>query len=488
MPPATTLGELRDSRYPDRSVKEELQANVLRLMESEEPLFPSIVGYEDSVIPTLERGLLAGHDIILLGERGQAKSRLIRHLVNLLDPQTPVIDGCELNDHPYRPICARCRALVAAERDETPVAWIGRERRYSEKLATPDTSVADLIGDIDPIRVAEGRYLGDELTIHYGLVPRTNRGIFAVNELPDLPERIQVSLLNILEERDVQVRGYKIRLPLDIMLIASANPEDYTHRGRIISPLKDRFGTQVRTHYPRVVDDEIRVMDQEASTSASARRVYVPRYLKEVLAEFAAQLRASPQINQRSGVSVRFSIGAIETLAASALRRAVKVGEDSAVPRVVDLWTVLPGSIGRVEFDTLEEGREHEILERLLKKAIAEVWRRRVGREDFSSLMHRFEGGLEVQTSDLMSATEFLNQFDAGRPSDRFTRPGLARERGAELVPGLDRIRARLDITEESPAAIASGLEFCLEGLHLNKRLNKHETSSVATWRLGGPR
>src|ERR671914_314378 len=260
--PLATIAELRASGYPDRTLKQELRQNLLTRLRSGERLFPSIVGFDETVLPALERGILAGHDLILLGERGQAKTRLIRHLVDLLDPEVPAIEGCEVNDHPYRPICARCRAMLAELGEGTPLTWIGRDRRYAEKLATPDTAVADLIGDVDPIRVAEGRYLSDELTIHYGLVPRTNRGIFAINELPDLPERIQVSLLNLLEERDVQIRGYKIRLPLDMILIATANPEDYTHRGRIISPLKDRFGTQVRTHYPLEISEEIAIMEQ----------------------------------------------------------------------------------------------------------------------------------------------------------------------------------------------------------------------------------
>ncbi|MGH2820302.1 MAG: sigma 54-interacting transcriptional regulator [Actinomycetota bacterium] len=454
---ASTLGELRASGYSDRSVKEELRANLVERLGSGEPLFPSIVGFEDSVVPTLERGLLAGHDIIMLGERGQAKSRLIRHLTELLDDRIPVIEGCELNDHPCRPICARCRGLIAEAGDDTPVGWMTRDRRYSEKLATPDTSVADLIGDVDPIRVAEGRYLSDELTIHYGLVPRTNRGIFAVNELPDLPERIQVALLNILEERDVQVRGYKIRLPLDLFLIASANPEDYTHRGRIISPLKDRFGTQVRTHYPKRADHEISIMRQEATPPAAGVPVHVPRHLEEVLAELTARLRTSPQVNQRSGVSVRFSIGARETIVASAIRRAVRTGEPEAVPRVSDLWAVIPSAIGRVEFDTLEEGHEPEILERALKQAVLEVWRRRLGGEDLSALVTRFDGGLVVSTSDVMASTELLNQLRlAGGASFR-----------------LERALRRLGIEEESPAAAAGALEFCLEGLHLTKRINK---------------
>ena len=464
----TTLGELRASGYRDRSVKEELRSNLLSRMATGEPLFPALVGYEDSVIPTLERALLAGHDIILLGERGQAKSRLIRHLTSLLDERVPVVEGCEINDHPYRPICARCGSLVAERGDDVPVAWIGRDERYGEKLATPDTSVGDLIGDVDPIRVAEGRYLGDELTIHYGLIPRSNRGIFAVNELPDLPERIQVSLLNILEERDVQVRGYKIQLPLDLFLVASANPEDYTHRGRIISPLKDRFGTQVRTHYPRSVVDEIRIMEQEASPPPTGVRVTVPRHLKEALAAFTAHLRASSQVNQRSGVSVRFSIGALETVAAGALRRAARNGEEEAVARVVDLWAVLPAAIGRVEFDALEEGREPRILERALKQAVLDVWRARLGAEDFSPLLDRFERGLEIETTDLMRAPDFLAQFGSG----------------GGWWPGLNRVAARLGLTDESPATAASALEFALEGLHLTKRLNKAAAEGPGGWRF----
>jgi magnesium chelatase subunit I len=459
-----SLGELRAAGYEDRSVKEEMRANLLARLGRNEPLFPSIVGYEDSAVPTLERAIIAGHDIIMLGERGQAKSRMIRHLVELLDEWTPAIEGCEINDHPYRPICAHCREVVAREGDASPIRWAHRADRFAEKLATPDTSVADLIGDVDPIRVAEGRYLSNELTIHFGLVPRTNRGIFAINELPDLPERIQVSLLNILEERDVQVRGYAIRLPLDLVLIASANPEDYTHRGRIITPLKDRFGTQVRTHYPKRIEDEIAIMDQEATPPAS---VVVPDYLKEVIAQFTARLRVSPQVNQRSGVSVRFSIGALETIGASALRRAVRTGEREAVPRVVDLYAVLPAALGRVEFDTLEEGREADILERTLRKAILDIWQRRIGDENYAPLIAGFMEGKSVETSDAMSGSDLVAQVDLQRAN-------------------LDRLLARLALPEDSPTAAASALEFVLEGLHLTKRLNKEEVGTGG-FRYEGP-
>ncbi|MBI4261205.1 MAG: sigma 54-interacting transcriptional regulator [Actinobacteria bacterium] len=467
MPQATTIGELRAAAYPDRTVKDELRENLLARLSHGEPLFPSIVGFDDSVRPAIERGILAGHDLILLGERGQAKTRLIRHLVELLDAEAPAIAGCEVHDHPFRPICARCRGLVAEQGDEVPIAWIGRDARYAEKLATPDTAVADLIGDVDPIRVAEGRYLADELTIHYGLIPRTNRGIVAVNELPDLPERIQVALFSILEERDVQIRGYRIRLPLDLLLVATANPEDYTHRGRIVSPLKDRFGTQVRTHYPETLADEVRIMDQEARTPAGDLPVRVPRFMKEVLAALTAELRRSPHVNHRSGVSVRYSIGNLETLAAAAVRRAALAGEPEAVPRVADLPAVLEGSLGRVEFDTIEEGREEEILVRALRNAVLEVFRRRLSGFDFAALLERFSGGLSVETSDLTPASAFLEQFGD--------------------LPGLAKLLKRLEVEEESPGVAASALELALEGLHLSRRLNKDAAGRLGAVRYEGP-
>jgi magnesium chelatase subunit I len=462
---ATTLGELRATGYPDRTVKQELRDNLLLKLRAGADLFPGVVGFEGSVLPALERGLLAGHDLILLGERGQAKTRLVREMVDLLDERVPVIEGCEIHDHPFRPICARCRSLVAEEGDAVPIAWLEREDRYAEKLATPDTSVGDLIGDVDPIKVAEGRYLGDELTIHYGMIPRTHRGIVAINELPDLPERIQVSLFNILEERDVQIRGYRIRLPLDLLVVATANPDDYTHRGRIVSPLKDRFGTQIRTHYPESLADEIRIMDQEARPAAGPVPVRTPTFMKEVVAALTSELRRSPHVNHRSGVSVRYSIGNLETLAAAAVRRAARLGEPEAVPRVCDLPAVLASSEGRVEFDTVEEGREEEILSRALRTAELEVFRRRLSGYDFGPLLDRFGDGFTAVTSDMTPASDLLAQFGD--------------------LPGLSKLLERLGVVEESPGVAASAVEFALEGLHLSRRLNKDDDDDAA--RYSGP-
>ncbi|HET9309706.1 MAG TPA: sigma 54-interacting transcriptional regulator [Actinomycetota bacterium] len=448
-----TLGALRASGFLDRTVKQELRENLLEKLAAGEDMFRGLVGFDDSVLPALERGILAGHDLILLGERGQAKTRLVRALVGLLDEVAPAIEGTETNDHPFRPISAHGRALVGERGEDTPLVWIHRDDRYAEKLATPDTSVGDLIGDVDPIKVAEGRYLGDEGTIHYGLIPRTNRGIVAINELPDLPERIQVSLFNILEERDVQIRGYRIRLPLDMLLVATANPDDYTHRGRIVSPLKDRFGTQVRTHYPETLREEIRIMDQEATSPSGAVPVRVPTFMKEVVAALTAELRRSQHVNHRSGISVRYSIGNLETLQAAAVRRAARTGEPEAVPRVVDLPAVLMSSEGRVEFDTIEEGREPEILLRAVRTAELEVFRRRLSGYDFAPLLERFDEGLAVDTGELTPAGDLL-----GAIGD---------------LPGLAKLLDRLGVEEESPGVAASALEFALEGLHLSRRLNK---------------
>ncbi len=456
-----TVAELREVGWVDRPVKVEMRENLIARMEAGDDLFPGIIGYDDTVLPALERAILAGHDMIILGERGQAKTRLIRRLVELLDPEIPAIDGCEINDSPSRPVCAHCRRRLAEEGDAVPIRWIGRDDRFAEKLATPDTAVADLIGDVDPIRVAEGRYLSDELVIHYGLVPRTHRGIFSINELPDLPPRIQVSLLNVLEERDIQIRGFTVRLPLDLMLVATANPEDYTNRGRIITPLKDRFGSEIRTHYPTTRDEEIAIMRQEASPSPGSIPVVVPPFLEEIVAEFTHQVRSSGHVNQRSGVSVRLSIANLEVLVASAVRRAVRSGEGEAVPRVSDLASLLQSSLGRVEFEGFEEGREAEILHRLLSLAVVEVFRERLAGFDFGPLLGFFEAGGVVETGDLVASVD-------------------VRAGDVDLTPLL----AWLGLRGESPADAAAALEFALEGLHLTRRLNKDVTEG--TIRYGG--
>jgi magnesium chelatase subunit I len=449
-----TVGELRRSEYRVDTVKAELRRNLIRKLSAGEPLFPEIRGYEDTVVPQLENAILAGQDIVLLGERGQAKSRLVRALVSLLDENIPALAGCEINDDPYQPICRRCRELVEQQGDEAPIAWVHRDRRYSEKLATPDTSIADLIGEVDPVKVAEGRYLSDELTIHYGLVPRTNRGIFAINELPDLAERIQVGLLNIIEERDVQIRGYRIRLPLDVYVVATANPEDYTNRGRIITPLKDRFGAQIRTHYPKTLDHEIAIVEQESMYfEDSPATVRVPGYMKEIVAEITHLARRNPQVNQRSGVSVRVSIANYENLIANALRRAIKTGEKEAVPRISDLPALVPSSAGKLELETWEENDDSSVLEKIIRTASSNVFRRHFTVQEFTELVQRFDrGGFTVEVSDHGAADNY--------------------EAALRELPGMDKVMSKLD--EPSTAASrAAALEFVLEGLHLSKRLNK---------------
>ncbi len=449
-----TLGELRASGWRDRSIKEELRHNVIARLRRGEGLFPGILGFEDSVLPALERALLAGHDIVLLGERGQAKTRLIRGLVDLLDPVIPAIAEGEVNDSPYAPVSARAVELIAEMGDATPIAWLPRDRRYGEKLATPDTSVADLIGDVDPIRVAEGRYLSDEFVIHYGLVPRTNRGIFSINELPDLPARIQVALFNVLEERDVQIRGFQVRMPIDLLLVATANPEDYTNRGRIITPLKDRFGSEIRTHYPVDPVHEIAIMDQEARLPAADIEVAVPEFMKDVLAEFSRLSRRSPHINQRAGVSVRLSIANLETVIASAVRRAIRCGEDEAVPRTADLPATLQSSGGRIEFETFEEDRKDDILTQLMGHAVLEVFVDRLQGHDFRWIVERFDSaGLTIEAGDLTPAAEIAGPF-------------------AES-PNLAVLLRRLGIERPTLGTTAAAVEFALEGLHLSRRLNK---------------
>jgi magnesium chelatase subunit I len=455
-PEVTTVGELRASGHTYETVKQEIRRNLLARLRAGEDRFPGIVGFGDTVVPQLERALIAGHDTILLGERGQGKTRLIRTLPGLLDEWSPTVAGCEINDHPYHPVCARCRRLAGELGDGLPVAWRHRSERYGEKLATPDTSVGDLIGDIDPVKVAEGRTLGDPETIHFGLVPRTNRGVFCLNELPDLAERIQVALLNVLEERDIGVRGYALRLPLDLVLVASANPEDYTSRGRIITPLKDRFGAEIRTHYPLDLADELTLIGQEARISGGpgGSGAEMPAHLTEVIARFTQLTRSSPAIDARSGVSARFAIAAAESVAASAVRRGALTGEARPVARICDLPPVVATLRGKVEFEVSEEGREQEVLEHLLRRATADTFRARLGSADLSGLLAAFAGGATVECGDLVSASELLTRIGE--------------------VPGLARIMERLGMDGgESPGHAAAAVEFALEGLYLMRRLSK---------------
>jgi magnesium chelatase subunit I len=449
----STLGELRGSEYRSRSVREELRDNLVAALRAGQPLFPGLIGYEDTVVPQIENAILASQDIVFLGERGQAKSRLIRALTSLLDEQIPVIAGSEVHDHPYHPLSRYGRDLVAERGEETPIAWITREQRFGEKLATPDTSIADLIGEVDPIRVAEGRYLSDELTIHYGLLPRVNRGIFAINELPDLAERIQVGLLNIMEERDVQIRGFQVRLALDVMVVATANPEDYTNRGRIITPLKDRFGAQIRTHYPRSTEQESEIMEQERSDfDGLGVQLHVPAYMRELVAEISQLARHAPQINQLSGVSVRLSIANYESLLANAVRRAILLQEPEAVPRISDLGAMTASTAGKLELETWEEGEDRLVLQKLVRTAVGAVFRRHFSIQEFAPLLGRFEQGFSAETGEMIPAERY-QQLAGG-------------------IPETARILADLDEPGQ-PGSVAAALELVLEGLHLSKRLNK---------------
>ncbi len=462
-PASTTLGELREGGVAFRPVKAELRDNLLARLAAGQPSLPGIVGFDDTVVPEVERALIAGHDLVLLGERGQGKTRLIRTLVGLLDEWTPVLVGSELNEHPLHPISVWAHRQIAEHGDGTPVGWLHRSERFGEKLATPDTSVGDLIGDVDPIKVAEGRTLGDPETVHYGLVPRTNRGIFSVNELPDLAERIQVALLNVLEERDIQIRGYRVRLPLDLFLVASANPEDYTNRGRIITPLKDRFGAEVRTHYPLELADELRLLRQEAHTTWLGGEGFdapiVPEHLVEIIARFTRLVRESSHVDQRSGVSARFGIAGLETAAASAVRRAAVAGESRPVARVVDLPSIVPASRGKVEFadsgSDPDDDRELEVLEHLLRQATAQTFRARCGGLDLTGLQEHFTSGDTVESGELVPAAALLGQLGT--------------------VPNLAQLLGRLGVPEgeESAEQAAAAVEFALEGLWLTRRLAK---------------
>jgi magnesium chelatase subunit I len=460
----TTLGALRESGWASRPVKEEVRQNAVARIRAGEPLFEGVLGYEQTVMPQLENALLAGHDVVFLGERGQAKTRMIRSLTRLLDEWMPIVKGSEIHDDPSQPVSRYARDLVEEMGDDTEIDWIHRDERFGEKLATPDTSIADLIGEVDPIKVAEGRYLSDELTLHYGLVPRTNRGIFAINELPDLSERIQVGLLNVLEERDVQIRGYKVRLPLDVMLVASANPEDYTNRGRIITPLKDRFGSQIRTHYPLDVETEMVIAAQEARPlQAEGLQATMPEYMSQIVATLSHLARQSPHVNQRSGVSVRLTVSNHEVLIANATRRALRHGEEVVVPRVSDLDALAASTMGKIEIESLDDGRDEAIAEHLVKAAVLTVFRERTDAAMLREVIDAFEEGRTVEAGDDISSADLA---------------ALAQE-----MPGLKAQVVGLTDGDESAAAMAAAVEFLLEGLHLGKRLNKEHVGSRASYR-----
>ena len=459
---ATTLGELRASGWRTRTVKEELRANLLARLATGGEVLPGIVGFGDSVVPAIENAILAGHDLVFLGERGQAKTRMARLLVGLLDEWLPAIAGGELNDDPAAPASPGALAIVERDGDATAIDWLPRDRRYAEKLATPDITIADLIGEIDPIKVAEGRYLSDVLTLHYGLIPRANRGIVAINELPDLAERIQVGLLNILEERDVQIRGFIVRLPLDLYMVASANPEDYTSRGRIITPLKDRLGSQIRTHYPRTLEHEMAIVRQEKrrfDVEPGIPTVVVPPFMEELVAELTHMARRSPEISQRSGVSVRVSVANSEVLEAAALKRAIRLGEAVAAPRISDLGALVASTVGKVELESVgDETPEERLVERLITKALHATFSRRVSLDELEGVIEAFDEGFTVETGDRTPSREYVAWMREV--------PGLA---------GVVRGLGAFDVTDgaEEPAVVASAVEFVLEGLHLARRLNK---------------
>ena len=463
MSEAKTLGELKKSGIKVLSVRDEMRKNLVQHLESGNRILPGIIGYNDTVIPEIENAILSGHHMVFLGERGQAKSRIIRGLVSLLDERIPIVAGCEINDNPYQPICRACRKKAEETGDGLPIEWIDRDARYGEKLATPDVSIADLVGEIDPIKVAEGRYLADEETIHYGLVPRTNRGVFAINELPDLTEKVQVGLFNLMEEKDVQIKGYKIRLPLDVVIVASANPEDYTSRGRIITPLKDRFDMQIRTHYPKNIGDELAIMEQEAGpTDKRSRKVEVPGFMKEILGSLTFEARKSNEINQSSGVSVRVTINNYESLISNAEKRALRLKENDIVPRISDLHALLASTTGKIEIEYVgEDKKEGELVEKLLNRSIVKVFDQHFSLNSLQKVVEYFNAGWGVEVSDQMASQDYLE--------------------GIKEIPGLKEAIRNLGI-QESPSLMASATEFVLEGLHLHQKLNKEVEGGRATY------
>jgi magnesium chelatase subunit I len=459
---AKTLRELKAANFSVLRVREEMRRNLMASLQAKEEVFEGIIGYEDTVIPQLKNAILSGQDIILLGERGQAKSRIVRSLTSLLDEWTPILAGVEIPENPFAPMSSQGKKIISEQGDDAEITWLHRDERYGEKLATPDITIADLIGEVDPIKIAEGRYLSDEDALHFGLVPHSNRGIFAINELPDLAERIQVGLLNVLEERDIQIRGHKVRMELDIMIVATANPEDYTNRGRIITPLKDRYGSQIRTHYPQTILEEIAIMEQEQhKLDLGEYKEDVPPFMLQIIAEITQQARKSPDINQRSGVSVRASVANFEALLANALRRAIEVGEQDVVPRISDLPFIMPSLQGKVEFEAMEEGREEKIMERLFQDAVKAVYARFTETHDMEVLALQFADGIHVTTGESLPSIDY-----------------------ADIVKRIDGLNDAVEaiIPNGNAANRASAVEFILEGLHINQLLNKDRVGGRTTY------
>src|SRR4051794_21470069 len=464
-----TLGELRTSNFAhqfrlDRTLKEELRSNLLGKLESGETLFPGLVGYDDTVIPQVVNAILSRHNFILLGLRGQAKTRLARMLTSLLDSEMPYIAGCEIRDHPLRPLCQRCREKIATLGDETPLAWLDRETRYVEKLATPDVTIADMIGDIDPIKAARtGQDIASELTIHYGLLPRANRGLFVVNELPDLAGKVQVGLFNVMQEGDIQIKGYPVRLPLDVLLVFTANPEDYTARGKIITPLKDRIGSEIRTHYPMHVSQGIAITRQEAWTARrSPVSVAVPPYIREVVEQIAFLAREDKRVDKRSGVSQRLPITVLENVVSNAERRALRAKDSVAVPRILDVYSALPAITGKLELEYEGELKGGDTVAReLIRIAVGKTYD------------HHFEGA---------NVSQIVQWFDLGgslKLDENVDAAGMVRQLGG--IQGLMEKTKALGVTHNEPDAVrAAAAEFVLEGLHAHRRISRNEERGFA--------
>jgi magnesium chelatase subunit I len=459
-----TLGALRKSAFSEeklgkRSVKDEIRDNLICKIQCGEQLFPGIVGYEETVVPQIVNAILSRHNFILLGLRGQAKTRLIRMITDLLDEHAPYIDGCEIHDSPYKPICRRCRDIIAEQGDETPVSWMGRDHRYVEKLATPDVTIADMIGDIDPIKAARrGHDISDELTVHYGLLPRANRGIFAINELPDLAGKIQVGLFNIMQEGDVQIKGYPVRLPLDLLLVFTANPEDYTARGKIITPLKDRIGSEIRTHYPTALQQGLEITSQEAWLEReSPVKVHMPGYIREVVEQLAFLAREDKRVDKRSGVSQRLPISVLENVVSNAERRAIAARETVAVPRITDIYAALPSITGKLELEYEGELKGGDTVAReLIRTAVGKVYDNYLSGANVSQIVQWFDLGGSLKLDELSDSATMLKQLSS--------------------IQGLMEKLKALKVGNNEPDAVrASAAEFVLEGLYSHRRISRNE-------------